>query len=61
MVMHRSSAGGWRVAIVTLPVSLVRRSLAQVLPAAKVAMEGAVVADDICKDRETTVGRSLCR
>ena len=59
MVMHGASAGRGRVAIVTLPVSLVGRPLVEVLPAAQVAVEGAVVADNVCKDRGTTVGRQV--
>jgi len=59
VVMHGASAGRGRVAIVTLPVSLVGRPLVQVLPAAQVAVEGAVVADDVCKDRETIVSRPV--
>ena len=57
--MHGASAGRGRVAIVTLPVSLVGLPLVEVLPAAQVAVEGAVVADNVCKDRGTTVGRQV--
>lgn len=52
MVMHGSGAWRGRVAIVTLPGSLVGRPLVEVLPAAQVAVEGAVVTDDVCKDRQ---------